>query len=201
MSQHPVLPAALLTITQAHYLEQLDNQQFWHYAQELANTRRIEIESPGQQQEEQHYLVIESESNDAEGRIIIPLASLRQILPVTPHLTQLPASPPWMLGLAAWHGETIAVIDLPAYLAQRQLRPPLPGTPRLLLIAQEAEITLGLTVAVTGSLPALSRDQIQPLDSAMAEAMQHCAHGILGMYAGAPILHMPVILTTMVQHF
>lgn len=199
MSQYPVLPAALLTITQARYLEQLDNQQFWHYARELADTRLTEDE-PSDQQERQEYLIIESENDVAGGRIILPMASLRQILPALPQQTRLPAAPPWLTGLIAWNRETIPVVDLPAYLAQRQPRSPQASTPRLLLIAQETEIIVGLTVTVIGSLPALSEDQIRPLDSATAEAMQHCADGILGMYAGAPILHLPVILTTMVQH-
>jgi Chemotaxis signal transduction protein len=199
MSQYPVLPAVLLTITQARYLEQLDNQQFWHYARELADTRLTE-DGPSDQQERQEYLVIESENDAAGGRIILPMTSLRQILPALPQQTRLPAAPPWLTGLIAWNRETIPVIDLPAYLAQRQPRSPQASTPRLLLIAQETEIIVGLTVTVIGSLPALPEDQIRPLDSATAEAMQHCTHGILGMYAGAPILHLPVILTTMVQH-
>lgn len=204
MSQRPVLPAVLLKSTQAQYLEKLDNQQFWRYAQELAQPTSPQSE-PATRQEE----FLECASGIAEGRVIIPLASLREVLPAVPPLARLPAAPPWMSGLMAWHGETIAVIDLAAYFSQYQ--PHQQGTslinnskpnlkPNFLLIAQEADIILGLAVMVTGSVPTLTKDQIQPLAATMAEAIQHETHTIQGMYAGTTILHMPTVLTTMVQH-
>ena len=200
MSQRPVLPAVLLKSTQAQHLEKLDNQQFWRYAQELAQPTSPQSEPTTRQEE-----FLECASGIAEGRVIIPLASLREVLPAVPPLARLPAAPPWMSGLMAWHSETVAVIDLAAYFSQYQSHQQ--GTslinnskPNFLLIAQEADIILGLAVMVTGSVPTLTKDQIQPLAATMAEAMQHETHNIQGMYTGTTILHMPTVLTTMVQH-
>ena len=203
MSQFPVLPAALLTARQVHYLEQLDNQQFWSYADELAHAKPAENESTAQQGQEE-YLIIESGSDRARGRVILPMSSLRQILPTVPPQAQLPGAPFWLTGLVAWNREAIPVVDLSAYLSQRASRPLQAGYSRSLLIAQKADITIGLAATVIGSLPALSEDQIQPVNSANAEAMQFCIaaisdHGVAGIHAGAPILHLPVILTTMVR--
>ena len=198
MNQRPVLPAVLLKSTQAQYLAKLDNQQFWRYAQELAQPTSTQTEPTTQQEE-----FLECASGIADGRVILSLASLHEVLPAAPHLTRLPAAPPWMSGLMAWHGEAIAVVDLAAYLSQDQphhQEVSLSYKPNLLLIAQEADIILGLAVMATGPIPTLTKDQIQPLDTTTTEAMQHYAHCIQGMYAGTAILHMPTILTTMVQH-
>jgi chemotaxis signal transduction protein len=198
MTQRPVLPAALLKSTQAQYLEKLDDQQFWHYAQELADQTST-LTEPIIQQEE----FLACASGIADGRVILSLASLHEILPAAPHLTRLPAAPPWMSGLMAWHGEAIAVVDLAAYLSQYQSlhqEISLSYKPNLLLIAQEADIILGLAVMATGQIPTLTKDQIQPFDATTTKAMQHYAHCIQGLYAGTAILHMPTILTTMVQH-
>ena len=45
-----------------------------------------------------------------------PLTALHEIISVPQHMTLLPATPPWMMGLVAWRGSILAAIDLHIYL-------------------------------------------------------------------------------------
>jgi chemotaxis signal transduction protein len=191
MSQRPVSSGTSLDGSHIHYLEQLNDQEFWHHAAELAAippppTRTID-----------EYLECDLEYGREQGLALLPLASLREVVTATPRFTQLPSSPQWMPGLTAWRGEPIAVIDLAAFLSQKQarIRPD-----KLLLIAQYEHITLGLYATVLGSLAAFPAEQIQPLNTQTTQALQHCIDAIQGIYANALILHLPTILTTMVHH-
>jgi len=78
--------------------------------------------------------------------------------------------PPWMIGVVAWRGETIAVIDLEAYLSGSSEHLLQEG---ILLIANHAGLPLGLVV--------LSIGQLSPLET---EAL---------------VLDLPVLLTAIVQ--
>lgn len=117
----------------AHFLEQLNDEEFWEYAFEVA---RPITQQPVPRED---YLVCEIESE----RCLLSLTTLLEVLAAPTHVTQLPASPPWMLGILAWRGETIAIIDLAAYLADVPYRVRPEGT---LLITRTDTFMLGLIV-------------------------------------------------------
>src|SRR5205823_8477882 len=53
----------------------------------------------------------------SRGDCLIPLTALYEVVRPPHQLALLPAIPEWMPGIVAWRGETIAVIDLDAYLS------------------------------------------------------------------------------------
>jgi chemotaxis signal transduction protein len=188
MSQRPaLLPTTILNSTQAHYLEQISDQEFWRHAEELAN---VQFVSPEKSEE---YLECEL----MPGRAIIPLASLQEVIPAVNHLAKLPASPLWLAGITAWRGQAIAVVDLIAYFAQKRAQM---YNNQVLLIAQAANITLGLAVTIRGTHTTILDEQIQPFDPTTLANIDPLVEIIRGTYAGAFILDMPTLLTTMVQH-
>ncbi len=187
MSQRPVLlPTTTLNGTQAHYLEQISDQEFWQHAEKLANVQFVSSVKS------EEYLECEL----TLGRVIIPLAALQEITPAVHHLAQLPASPLWLSGITAWRGQTIAVIDLIAYFAKKHAQM---YNDQVLLIAQAADITLGLTVTIRGTHTTILDEHIQPFDATTLAKTDPLVEIIQGIYAGAFILDMPTLLTTMVQ--
>jgi chemotaxis signal transduction protein len=108
----PDLPAA-------QALEQLSNEEFWSYAHELAYL------APTVPLASEQYLLYERRDtrytfNNHPSAYLIPLTALHEVLPM-PHNAHKPALfpnvPAWMIGVIAWHGETVAVVDLDAYLS------------------------------------------------------------------------------------
>ncbi|GCE04981.1 chemotaxis protein CheW [Dictyobacter aurantiacus] len=186
MSQRPALSTALLRGNHARHLEQLSDQDFWKYAQQLAQAPQLSTP----QTEEYVKCAFEA------GHALIPLAVLREILPTTRYLAQLPASPHWMLGIAAWRGEPIAVIDLAAYLAQQSTG--LPGHP-VLLIVQLADITLGLATTISDAPAFFASEQDQASNNTAKEDWSLPEHSVQGTYAGMPILQLPAIISDIVQ--
>ncbi|GLV58246.1 hypothetical protein KDH_50790 [Dictyobacter sp. S3.2.2.5] len=186
MSQRPALSATILRGSHAQHLEQMSDQDFWKYAQQLAQTPQ----RPTSQTEEYVKCAFEA------GHALIPLAVLREILPTTRYPAQLPASPHWMLGIAAWRGEPIAVIDLAAYLAQQPTD--LPGR-SVLLIAQLADITLGLATTISDVPASFVSEQDQASNSMVKEDWLLPEHSVQGAHAGMPILQLPAIMSDIVQ--
>ncbi|GHO85385.1 chemotaxis protein CheW [Dictyobacter formicarum] len=186
MSQRPVLPSVTLRGSHVQYLEQLSDQDFWKYAQQLAQAPLV----PTMQAEEYLECVFEI------GRALIPLTALREILPAARYLAQLPASPHWMLGITAWRGESIAVIDLAAYLTQ-------PSTylssHSVLLIAQLADITLGLAVTISDTPTSFTNRQDKPGNAIKTDDWHLPEHSVQSTHAGIPILQIPVIISDIVQ--
>lgn len=74
-------------------------------------------------------------------------------------LSEVPHSPPWLLGAANVDGKVVPVIDLALYLDPQT--PPDHGGPRLLLVGGEGEDAAGI---VFSGLPAIARPQpgLQP---------------------------------------
>ncbi|GCE18911.1 chemotaxis protein CheW [Dictyobacter kobayashii] len=186
MSQHPVLPSTTLRGAHAHYLEQLSDQDFWKYAEQLAQT------PPVATTQTEEYLECDFES----GLALLPLTTLREVLPAARYLAQLPTSPHWMLGITAWRGESIAVIDLATYLTQQ---PAYPTGHSVLLIAQLADVTLGLSATIRNMNMVLIDEQEQASQPAHEERWQPPRSFVLDTYAGVPILHIPNIVTAIVQ--
>jgi chemotaxis signal transduction protein len=179
-------PTTLLNSTQAHFLEQISDQEFWQHARKLAQMPFI----PTIKTEE--YLECEL----LPDRAIIPLTALLEVTPVALHLAQLPASPFWMLGITAWRGQAIAVIDLAAYFSQERIQSP---RDQVLLIAHAAGITIGLTVTMRGTHTSIPADHIQAFNPATVAKANTLVEVIQGTYAGAFILNIPNLLTTLVQ--
>jgi len=93
----------------AEMIESISDEEFWRYARELAlqiSTEAFPVE----------YLKCELGC----GRCLIPTTSLYEVVPPPHHFALLPAIPAWMPGVFAWHTETIAVVDLDAYLSANE---------------------------------------------------------------------------------
>jgi chemotaxis signal transduction protein len=129
-------------------LELLSDEAFWEYAQELAQERiqkRPEIEPS------QEYLECRLRSGYNElQRYRISLQFLNEVV-WPPHIiVLLPSSPRWMPGVVAWRGETIAVVDLAAYLAHENTTVGLEDD-GVLLVASMATPPIGLLVTSIGT--------------------------------------------------
>ncbi len=122
----------------AEALASISDEEFWRYARKLASLTPTET-SPAE------YLRCELSC----GRCLIPMTSLYEVVPPPHHFALLPAIPAWMPGVFAWHPETIAVVDLDAYLSanQSQAGNDPEGT---LLIARYSGLVVGLLVPTTG---------------------------------------------------
>lgn len=187
MSEYDILTTALTDQSQVLFLEGLSDQDFWHYATKLASaapTTKVEIEQ---------YLECELE----QKHCILPLATLREVVPPPHQITLLPSIPTWMPGITAWRGETIAAVDLDAYLTQSPTRL---RSDYILLIIQQNEITLGLFVATVRSIPTLDQQQILPPEQAIAQYPHLPTGAIVGTYANALILDAEIMLTDIIQH-
>lgn len=186
MSEYDILTTALTDQSQVLFLEGLDDQEFWRYATKLASappTTKVEI---GQ------YLECELEQKSC----IFPLALLREVIPPPHRITLLPSIPAWMPGITAWRGETIATVDLDAYLTQGPTRL---RSDDILLVIQQDEITLGLFIAAVRSISTLDLEQMLPDQKTIAQYPHLSAGAIVGTYANALVLDTGIILTDMVQ--
>ncbi|GCF09258.1 chemotaxis protein CheW [Dictyobacter arantiisoli] len=186
MSQHPLLSAAVLNGTHVQFLEQLSDTEFWQYAEQLAKTPSM----PAAQVDE--YL----ECACVEGRVILPLASICEVLAAPRHYVQLPASPTWMLGVTTWKGEAVAVIDLGALLTQQ---PAQDHVDQVLLITHCENTTLAFTVTLSRTYPTIPVEYIQPFIPPEASSTNGLSEAIQGIYAGALVLNMASI-TTLIIH-
>jgi chemotaxis signal transduction protein len=127
-------------------LEQLSDEEFWQYARELAYKTATSSQPEG-------YV----ECILSRERYLISLSALYEVI-LPPHrFALLPAMPPWMIGVVAWRGETIAVIDLEAYLAGSSEHLLHEG---ILLIANHGGLPLGLVVPSIGQPPPLETEAL-----------------------------------------
>ena len=122
----------------AEALVSISDEEFWRYARELALLTPTKT-SPAE------YLRCELSC----GRCLIPMTSLYEVVPPPHHFALLPAIPAWMPGVFAWHPETIAVVDLDAYLSANQSQAG-NDPERTLLIARYSGLAVGLLVPTTG---------------------------------------------------
>jgi chemotaxis signal transduction protein len=187
------IPGAAFLSAHSQFLEQLDDEQFWNYAVELAHSPPVDAVLIDE------YLMCELE----KGSCVLPLATLREVVAPPHQFTLLPAAPPWMLGVGAWRGETIAIIDLNAYLSNTTA--PL-HSDGMLLVAQLDGLTLGLFVSAVGSMTTLAIERMELPGQAFAWYTPPCAEAIKGVYRDmisqveALILDIPIIVNDVVQH-
>jgi chemotaxis signal transduction protein len=187
LSEYNILATALTDQSHVLFLEGLSDQDFWRYATELASatpTAKLEIGK---------YLECELE----QKRCILPLAVLREVVAPPHQITLLPSIPAWMPGVAAWRGETIATVDLGAYLTQRPTRL---RSDYVLLVIQQGEVMLGLFVKAVKPIPIPDLEPYSPPEQTIA-AYSHLSTGaISGIYADALVLDIGIILTDMIRH-
>jgi chemotaxis signal transduction protein len=130
-----------LNASYAHFLEHLSDDEFWKLAAEAAGAVPV---APARAD---NYLVC----GLRQGPCMLSLAHLREVVSPPYQFTRLPASPRWMLGITAWRGEMIAVIDLEAFLLDKNALPLADRLDGILLIASDQDIALGLLVSSVAS--------------------------------------------------
>lgn len=181
MDKQPDPVSRLSAGSQAHFLEQLSDEDFWTFARQGVHS----LPPPPAKREE--YLVCELE----DVACVLPLTAFHEAVSVPHHFTFLPDSPPWMPGLTTWHGEIIAAVDLGAYLANR-LSQPLPDD--MLLIAHHDDILLGLLVSSIRATTTVQVDQLTPPPETLRVEV------LPGVFANAVVLDIPAILRDVAQH-
>jgi len=161
-------------------LEQLSDAEFWNYAREQADS------APSVSHTEEYL-----QCALGNVRCLLPLTSLYEVV-LPPHrFTRLPAIPSWMLGIIAWRGETIAGIDLAAYLSGSTGNVS-EGT---LLIAHSTDLVMGLLVPAIGlTIPI---EEMQSEDEGNFLSVR--AEVVRGMYEDAFILDVQVLFADVVQ--
>lgn len=178
----------------ASRLERLSDEEFWNYAHELAG---IAYQAP----QRQEYLECEL----ASGRCLIPLAALIEVVPPPHRLASLPSVPSWVRGIIAWRSETIAVIDLDAYLSGSSdmlvtCSPDrIPSSEGTLLVTDAGNVPVGLLVPIVGATTPISLDQLTTPTEAFAWYIPGRTKAIKGMYAETPVLDLAALLTDIVQ--
>ena len=121
-------------------LEAISEEEFWNYAREQAKS--ISSSPTTEEIHPQQYL----ECRLSCGGFLIPLQALREIVQAPYHYTLLPNIPGWMLGITLWQGQAIAVVDLNAYLCDMGGRTGTSPSVGTLLVASDADLTVGLFV-------------------------------------------------------
>jgi chemotaxis signal transduction protein len=185
--------------TQGPFLEQLSDREFWDYAQCLATQQN----TPPTTYEEA------LECQTEQGRYLLPLRALREVVSPPHQLTLLPLCPSWMLGITAWRGRVIPVVDLALYFGTHKTSGPdttsttqyvYPLANSMLLILAEANALLGIQIAVVGSIITLEQTQLTLPEQAPAWYPRGLLTTLLGVYNGSVILNPQVLIAEMIQH-
>jgi chemotaxis signal transduction protein len=171
-----------LTTQPGQNLAQLSDEEFWDYARKLAH------QMPAASQPEECVTCKLS-----RGDCLIPLTALYEVVRPPHQLALLPAIPEWMPGIVAWRGETIAVIDLDAYLSGYPADLP---DESILLVANYAGLPVGLLVPTIGQTTPLQSGGAYQLPSWYLSSR---AAFVKGLQGEAPVLDLPLLLAHAVQ--
>lgn len=173
--------------TGGYRLDQLSDEEFWEYARTLADRTSLLPVT-------QEYL----ECMLSSGCCLVPLAVLDEVVLSPQRFAFLPASPYWMAGLVTWHRETIAVIDLDAYLSQGPTSSKV--AEGMVLIAHSEHVSLGLLVGSVGRILPMD-DVVFASESAALPAWYLPSRAMLvkGIVADAVILDIPLLLAGMAK--
>jgi chemotaxis signal transduction protein len=161
-------------------LEQMSDEEFWNYARQRASVAS-RISFPEQDDQDQYL-----ECKLSSGYCLLPLRAIIEVVPPPHRFARLPSTPGWMCGIAAWHGETIAVIDLDLYLSGTGNSSP----DAMLLVASHAELTIGLLVPGVGQTTTVQLEQMMPATT-QEDVMR-------GIYDGRTVLDAPALLSGVV---
>src|SRR5437667_8323531 len=185
--------------TQVPFLEQLNDREFWDYAQSLATQQNTQ---PTTSEEA-------LECQTEPGRYLLPLRALREVVSPLHQLTLLPLCPSWMRGITAWRGHVIPVVDLALYFSTHKTSGPdttcttqhvYPLANSMLLILDEANALLGVQIAVVGSIITLEQTQLTLPEQAPAWYPRGLLTTLRGVYNGSVILNPQVLIAEMIQH-
>lgn len=176
--------------SQVRSLEQLSDEAFWQYAFNAANSL------PHLSPEPDTYVVCQMSS----GSWLLPLDALHEIISASQPCTRLPATQRWMLGLMAWRGDIIAVIDLDAYLCTLQELPYSGSTHAegLLLITRMDTCLLAFYINAIGETMTINEAQIHAL-SAQTSVADTLRPLLLGKYADTWMLDMQKLISSVMQ--
>ncbi len=171
-------------------LEQMSDEEFWNYARQRASVAS-RISFPEQDDQDQYL-----ECKLSSGYCLLPLRAIIEVVPPPHRFARLPSTPGWMCGIAAWHGETIAVIDLDLYLSGTGNSSP----DAMLLVASHAELTIGLLVPGVGQTTTVQLEQMMPATTLECEPATHFVlrDVVRGMYDGRTVLDAPALLSGVV---
>jgi chemotaxis signal transduction protein len=175
-------------------LERLSDEEFWQFACEQAG-------SEGESIHREEY--VECVLDDNDHRCWLALDGLSQVLSSPQRFALLPAMPPWMSGLFAWRGETLAVIDFAAYLTGSQQPSGGQSAKGMLVIMNDAHGTphfspsLALFVADIGLTTTIAPEQIQLVSSNWLAPER--AALIKGSYNNVPVLDVSATLADIVE--
>lgn len=201
--------AASLDAAQVADLAQLNDEAFWDYARHLAGVVPIALFSSFPASYSSDLSTSEQEHSApavnvmaatellssaylecivGEHRCLLPLSALAEIVPAPQHLTFLPTMPFWMLGLTAWRGEPVAVIDLQSYLTDSRTDTHADDADSatrggMLLMLHHTTATFGLFVSGTGAVATIPAEQLAPKKSAH-EAIVWLAPSRVDLLAG-----------------
>src|SRR5437868_854808 len=112
MNEESAVLPELFAVAHVRSLEGLTDDEFWDYAFEVAHRSHRSSRSLTARAHAEKYLLCEV----GIGHCLLPLVSLHEVIAPSAHYTKLPATPVWMTGIMAWHGEIVVVVDLAAYL-------------------------------------------------------------------------------------
>ncbi len=175
-------------------LEQMSDEEFWNYARQRASVAS-RISFPEQDDQDQYL-----ECKLSSGYCLLPLRAIIEVVPPPHRFARLPSTPGWMCGITAWHGETIAVIDLDLYLSGTGNSSP----DAMLLVASHAELTIGLLIPGVGQTTTVQLEQMMPATTLECEPATAGSQGsaqedvVRGIYDGRTVLDAPALLSDVV---
>jgi chemotaxis signal transduction protein len=174
-------------------LEQLSDKEFWDLA---AASARLNVITGASSDE---YLVC----GLGQGRCLVPLASLCEVMSPPHRFSLFPATPAWMIGVGRWRGKIIAAIDLAAYLLQHRALCPHVYSDGMLLVAEQNELTLGLFVSTIEATIHADAGQARPFTQASEESKLIRANVITKVMTveeeDLPVLDMGLAFNDMVE--
>jgi len=198
MDMRPTLTSTP-TSTYAQFLEQLSDEEFWKLAVETVRPvapASIALASSDD------YLQCVLE----HGRCLLPLVILREIVSPPPHFSHFPAAPSWMVGIGAWRGETIPIVDLDAYLLKCEVGSLDAYCNGILLVAQYDALTLGFFVSAAELATSIEVEQIVPFARVADQYTYERKDVVLGVRIdkeehgmGELVLDLPLIFADIVQ--
>jgi hypothetical protein len=185
MSEQPAFSLATNSSDYAQFMAQMNDTAFWEYAGMLSQE---DVIPPAALDHGLLLCTLEDVS------CLLPLHHLREILSAPRHYTALPVSPPWMLGLMAWRGETIPVLDLSAYLLQHPARWHPEDT---LLITEHNHCVVGWLMKAVETIPTalleVDAGKHSQVDSLWYEPLP--SDMIVQMYAHLPLLDLALLIS------
>jgi chemotaxis signal transduction protein len=111
-----------------------------------------------------------------------------------------------MSGITAWRGCVIPVIDLASYFSVRKTseldtaQHAYPSSNSMLLILDDANVLLGLQIALVGSITTLEQTQLASPEEAPSWYPRCLLTTLLGVYDGSVLLNPQVLIDQTIQH-